>query len=488
MSIINQLYKSSLTLLTDLYQFTMAYSYWKAGKSEQEAVFNLFFRKNPFQSGFTVNCGLEYVIDYISNFHFSDDDLDYLSTITGNNGKPMFEMAFIEYLRELEFSCDIDAIPEGRIVFPQEPLIRVKGPILQCQLLETPLLNIINFQTLVATKAARIRNVAGEEVVSEFGLRRAQGIDGALAASRAAYIGGVDSTSNVLAGKIFGIPISGTHAHSWVMSFETELEAFRAYAAALPNNCIFLVDTFDTVQGIKNAITVGKELRQKGNEMIGIRIDSGDLAYFSEIARQLLDEAGFPQAKIVGSNDLDESILGSLKLQKAAIDTWGIGTKLVTAFDQPALGGVYKMSAIKVGNKWEEKIKLSEQSIKMNNPGIQQVRRFSNESGAFSDMIFDVREEPSENVKIIDPMDSTRQRKIDLQKCSSEDLLQKIFDQGKLVYQKPSLIDIRSGLRKEMNSFHSGIKRFVNPHGYPVGLEENLHQKKTKLILQLRRK
>ncbi|MTI30338.1 nicotinate phosphoribosyltransferase, partial [Xanthovirga aplysinae] len=453
-----------------------------------EAVFNLFFRKNPFKGGFTVSCGLDYVVDYVNNFHFSESDLEYLASIQGNDNNPLFEEGFLHYLQKLEFSCDLEAVPEGTLVFPHEPLIKVKGPIIQCQLLETPLLNLINFQTLIATKAARIRNAAKMEPVSEFGLRRAQGIDGALAASRAAYIGGVDSTSNVLAGKLFGIPLRGTHAHSWVMSFETELEAFKTYAEALPNNCIFLVDTYDTIQGIKNAITVGKMLREKGKEMIGVRIDSGDLAYLSQKARNLLDEAGFPNARIVGSNDLDETIVNSLKLQEAHINTWGIGTKLVTAFDQPALGGVYKMSAIKEGKKWIGKVKLSEQAIKVNNPGLQQVRRFYLENECVADAIFDQRFEPKETFTILDPLDPTRQKKLDTKKLAYKDLLIPIFDKGKQVYQSPKLEEIRNHLQKEMSTFHSGIKRFVNPHRYPVGLEENLHQLKTELILNLRKK
>src|SRR5690554_5815077 len=357
MKITKDLYKGSLTLLTDFYQLTMAYAYWKAGKAEQEAVFNLFFRKNPFDSGFAIAAGMEYVMDYCESFSFEKQDLDYLREMKAKDGSPMFESAFIRYLEEMKFSCDIDAVEEGEVVFPHMPLVRVKGPLIQCQLLETPLLNLINFQTLVATKAARITLAAKGDPVMEFGLRRAQGIDGALAASRASYIGGCSSTSNVMAGKLFGIPVSGTHAHSWIMSFDQELEAFRAYAESFPDNCFLLVDTYDTLNGVKNAIQVGKELRERGKELGGVRIDSGDLAYFSNAARKILDEAGFPKAKIIASNDLDEHILTSLKLQEASIDIWGIGTKLVTAYDQPALGAVYKLSAMKnKEGEWEPKI------------------------------------------------------------------------------------------------------------------------------------
>src|SRR5690606_2201169 len=325
MKITKDLYQGSLSLLTDFYQLTMAYAYWKSGKAEQEAVFNLFFRKNPFQNGFTIAAGLDYVIDFCRTFSFPEEDLEFLRGQKSPDGQRMFEEDFIQYLAQLTFSCDIDAVEEGEVVFPHMPLLRVKGPLIQCQLLETPLLNLVNFQTLVATKAARITLAAKGDPVMEFGLRRAQGIDGAIAATRASYIGGCSSTSNVMAGKLFDIPVTGTHAHSWIMSFDTELEAFQAYADAFPDSCILLVDTYDTINVGKTAIEVGKKLRGKGKELIGIRIDSGDLAYFSNVARKMLDEAGFTQAKIVASNDLDEHILTSLKLQEASIDIWGIG-------------------------------------------------------------------------------------------------------------------------------------------------------------------
>ncbi|MDA1229657.1 MAG: nicotinate phosphoribosyltransferase, partial [Planctomycetota bacterium] len=336
----------SLSLLTDLYQLTMAYGYWQQGKAEQQAVFHLFFRSNPFKGGFVIAAGLEPALEFIRPFRFKPDDVAFLATITGNDNQPLFEPAFLEYLGQLELTLDIDAIPEGTVVFPHAPLLRVRGPILQCQLLETALLNIINFQSLIATKAARIVMAAQSDPVLEFGLRRAQGIDGALAASRAAYIGGCAATSNVLAGKRFGIPVKGTHAHSWVMSFDTELESFSAYAEAMPNNCVFLVDTYDTLEGIRNAITVGNRLRDSGHSMVGIRLDSGDLAWLSIEARKLLDAGGFQDAAIVASNDLDERLIASLKQQGATIGVWGVGTKLVTAYDQPALGGVYKLGAM----------------------------------------------------------------------------------------------------------------------------------------------
>ena len=335
---INRLYDTSLSLLTDLYQLTMAYGYWKSGKAEQEAVFNLYFRKHPFQGGFTIACGLSSVIDYLNEYRIDEEDLEYIGSLTGSDGKVLFETGFLDYLRTMEFKCSVNAIPEGTVVFPNEPLLRIQGPVLQCQLLETPLLNLINFQSLIATKAARMRLVANEDSLLEFGLRRAQGPDGGMTASRAAYIGGFDATSNVLAGKLYGIPVKGTHAHSWVMSFDDELESFETYARYMPNNVTLLVDTYDSIQGVKNAIIVGNQLRERGYELGGIRLDSGDLAYLSIEARKLLDDAGFQKTNIVASNDLDEYIMDSLKIQGAKINVWGIGTKLVTAFDQPALG------------------------------------------------------------------------------------------------------------------------------------------------------
>jgi len=491
MNLTNTLYTSSLALLTDFYQLTMAYGYWKTGIAEKTSVFNLFYRKNPFNGGFAINCGLSYVIDLLQSFRFTDTDLSYLSTIVGQDGKPLFEQEFLSYLKELKFTCDVDAIPEGKAVFPHEPLIRLKGPILQCQLIESPLLNIINYQTLIATKAARIHVAAKGEPVLEFGLRRAQGIDGAIAASRAAYIGGCTSTSNVLAGKLFGIPVSGTHAHSWIMAFDDELSAFKAYAEAMPNNCILLVDTYDTIEGVKKAIEVGKILRNKGRELLGVRIDSGDLAYFSIEARRLLDEAGFPDTKIVASNDLDENIISSLRTQDAQIDVWGIGTKLVTAYDQPALGAVYKLAALKEGEEWKYKLKLSEQAIKINNPGIQQVRRFFTQKNGkkqlVADMLYDTLQSLDNEHKIIDPMDITRQKIIHSDNTEFEELLVPIFKNGEAVYESPDIQDIRQNTFRSLAELPTGVKRFINPHSYPVGLEEKLFGTKTDLVLKLRK-
>jgi len=479
-------YNQSLALLTDLYQLTMAYGYWKSGTDKKEAVFHLFFRENPFKGGFTVACGLAYVIDFLKNFKFLSKDLAYLKSLKGNDGKPIFEKKFLKHLERLKFECDVDAIPEGTVVFPHEPLLRVQGPILQAQILETALLNMINFQSLIATKAARMRLAAKEDSILEFGLRRAQGIDGALAAARAAYIGGADATSNVLAGKMFKIPVRGTHAHSWIMSFDDELEAFQAYAKAMPNNSVFLVDTYHTMEGVKKAIQAAKELRKQGHEMTGIRMDSGDLAYLSIEARKLLDKAGFKNAKIIVSNDLDENIIASLKDQGAKVDIWGVGTKLVTGFDQPALGGVYKLSAVREkGKTWEHKIKLSEQSNKISTPGIQCVRRYIKQNEFVADVIYDKVSDLSSGCIIVDPLDMTRQKKIS-KNMPYEDLLVPVFRNGRNCYTSPPIEKIKLRVKEELARLHPGIKRFVNPHQYPVGLEKSLFQLKTDLILKIR--
>ena len=466
----------------------MAYAYWKKGVAEQESVFNLFFRHNPFKGGYTVCCGLGYVIDYLNQFEFLGQDLDFLSTLRTPAGTPMFDRPFLDYLSKMKFSCDLDAIPEGRVVFPHQPLIRVQGPIIQAQILESALLNMVNYQSLVATKAARISQIAGDARILEFGLRRAQGIDGALCGSRAAYIGGCSATSNVLAGKLFGIPVAGTHAHSWVMAFENELEAFKNYADALPDNCIFLIDTYDTLRGVKHAIEVGKILVSRGKSLLGVRIDSGDLAYFSTRVRKLLDSSGFQNTKIVASNDLDEYLVSSLKGQDSSIDYWGIGTKLVTAFDQPALGGVYKLTAIRNGTEWEYKIKLSEQAVKINNPGIQQVRRYSLNGNFVADMIYDLNRGFEKNPVIVDPIDHTRRKKITSGQYEYEDLLIPIFRRGKPVYRQPDLDHIRNTVKQELAQLDSSCKRLVNPHQYSVGLERSLFDLRTELILNLRNK
>ncbi len=486
MSTLSTLYKSSLGLLTDLYQLTMAYGYWKTGRHDRQSVFHLFFRKPPFGSGFTVAAGLTTVVEYLEGLRFDPEDLTYLAGLRGNDEQPLFETAFLDYLAQIRFACDVHGIPEGTIVFPHEPLLRVTGPLLQAQLLETALLNIVNFQTLVATKAARVVLAARGEPVLEFGLRRAQGIDGALAASRAAYLGGCYATSNVLAGRLFGIPVLGTHAHSWVMCFDDELEAFRTYARAMPNNCVFLVDTYSTLDGVRHAIEVGQEMRRQGHKMIGIRLDSGDLAWLSIEARRMLDEAGFHKATIVASNELDEQIITSLKEQGATIGIWGVGTRLITAYDQPALGGVYKLAAVRDEHDlWQYKVKLSEQAIKVSNPGILQVRRYFQGAEAIGDVLFDEQFPVHGHCTMVDPIDMTRRRTMPA--CTtSEDLLVPVFFQGRRVYPMPCLEESRARVQEQLGLFHAGIKRFANPHQYPVGLELGLHERKTRLVLKAR--
>lgn len=483
MTTIDELYGRSLTLLTDLYQLTMAYGYWKLGLANQRAVFHLFFRKQPFGGGFSIACGLHEAIDFLQRFTFDASDLEYLATLEGNDGNPLFEQGFLEYLAKFQFACDLDAMPEGTAVFPYEPMVRVSGPLLQAQLLETPLLNLINFPTLIATKAARICHAASGEPVLEFGLRRAQGIDGGVTASRAAFVGGCVGTSNVLAGKLFGIPIRGTHAHSWVMAFGDELHAFDAYARAMPNNSVFLVDTYDTLGGVRHAVEIGKRLRAAGHEMIGIRLDSGDLAYLSIEARKILDAGGFSKAVIFASNDLDETIITSLRQQGAKVGVWAVGTRLATAYDAPALGGVYKLSALRgPDGKWQHKIKLSEQTAKTSIPGILQVRRFRDAAGLFAaDAIYDLESGLSLPTQIVDPTDLARRKTIP-ENATGEDLLVPVFRDGRPVYRCPTLHDVQARTREQLNALHPGIKRFVNPHRYPAGLEARLHDLRTYMI------
>jgi nicotinate phosphoribosyltransferase len=486
MSTLGDLYRGPLTLLTDLYQLTMAYAYWKSGTHEREAVFHLFFRQNPFKGGFAVACGLERAVELMGAFRYDGGDLEYLAGLAGADGRPLFEPAFLEYLRALELRCDVDAIPEGTVVFPQEPLLRVRGPILHCQLLETALLNLVNFETLVATKAARVCLAARGEPVLEFGLRRAQGPDGGVAASRAAYVGGCAATSNVLAGRLLGIPVRGTHAHSWVLSFDGEPEAFRAYADAMPHNAVLLVDTYDTLQGVRHAVEAGKRLREQGQELLGVRLDSGDLAYLSIEARRILDEAGFHETRILASNDLDEHVITSLKEQGARIDTWGVGTRLVTGHDQPALGGVYKLAAVRdPGGPWQHKVKLSEQAVKVNNPGIQQVRRYRGPDGFVADLVYDEERGIPAGSSMVDPADFTRRKRLP---AGPEwtDLLVPVLRQGAVVYTPPPLVEVRQRAVGQLGALHPGVKRFLNPHQYPVGLEEGLFELKTRLILRNR--
>jgi nicotinate phosphoribosyltransferase len=473
-------------LQTDLYQLTMAAAYWQAGKAEQESVFHLFFRRLPFQGGYAIAGGLEAALEWLEAFRFRHEDLDYLATLRTKNGRPLFVDDFLGYLGDLRLSLDLDAIPEGSAVFAHEPLLRVQGPILHAQLAETALLNLINFQTLIATKAARICHAAAGAPVFEFGYRRAQGPDGGLTASRAAWIGGCEGTSNVLAGQRFGIPVRGTHAHSWVMSFDDEQEAFDRYAEAMPDNSTLLVDTYDTLTGIDRAIATGRKLREQGHELSGIRLDSGDLAWLSQQARAKLDAAGFPDAKIVASNDLDEHLIESLRHQDAKIDIWGVGTNLVTAADQPALGGVYKLAALKrEDGTWQPRIKLSEQSAKSSIPGRLQVRRFLKDGEFIGDAIHDIDHPMPESVMIVDPADPIRRKEIPAG-CAFVDLLQTVMKAGRRTAPAEPLTAARERCRESISHLHPGILRLKNPHAYPAGLEAGLHRRREQLLSELR--
>lgn len=462
-----------MSLLTDLYQVTMSQGYFRAGMHERSAVFHLFFRREPFGGKYAIACGLEPALRWLSEFRIDSTQTAYLASLTGNDGKPLFSADFLKMLESTPLSVSVDAIAEGSLVFAHEPLLRIRGPLWQCQWVETALLNMINFQTLIATKAARVCAAAKGDAVLEFGLRRAQGVDGALAASRASYVGGCAATSNVEAGLRFGIPVKGTHAHSWVMSFESELAAFEAYADAMPNNCVFLVDTYDTIEGVRHAITVGNRLRERGSEMVGVRLDSGDLARLSIDARKLLDEGGFPNAAIVASNDLDELEIERLKLAGASIAVWGVGTNLVTAKDQPALGGVYKLAAIKnTSGEWVPKVKLSEQEIKTSNPGIQQVRRYRDSSGLVGDVLFSELIGPPQTA----PSD-----------CEFEDLLQPVLEEGKRVGSPTPLDQLRERALSSVEQLSADHRRLRGGQSYPVQLEPRLLTQKQTLIEKARR-
>ncbi len=481
------LYKESLALLTDLYALTMAYGYWKKGLADRQAVFYLSFRRKPFNGEFALTAGLETFLSFLEHFQYSKSDLAYLESLKNSEGDPLFEKAFLEYLEALRFSCDVDAMVEGTVAFPYEPIVRVQGSILQAQLLESPLLNIINFQSLIATKAARVCFAARPDRVMEFGMRRAQGIDGAIAASRAAFIGGCDGTSHVLAGKIFGIPVHGTLAHSWVMAFDDEELSFDAYSEVMPHGCVFLIDTYDTIQGAKKAIATAKKMRKKGVEMIGVRLDSGDLAHLSIAIRKMLDEAGFKDAKIMASNELDESIIRDLKHQGAQISIWGVGTNLVTAKDQPALDGVYKLSAIQdKAGKWIHKMKVSEQLAKVTTPGILQVRRYFNNQENLLDMVYDIQKPLKEKPVSIHPFDPSQVHKItgDMQ---YKELLIPIVRKGKRIYPFHSLQEIRKYAAEELSRFHPGMRRFLYPQPYFVGLEASLHEEKIRVMRHVRK-
>ncbi len=463
-----EIYRPFTGLMTDLYQLTMAYGYWKTGIYSKKASFQLFYRHAPFGGAGTVTAGLAMAVDYLENLRFSDQDVHYLGNLRDVNGKNLFDEGFLNYLQRFRFSCDVWAMPEGVVSFPFEPLMRIDGPLIEAQLIETALLNLINYSTLVATKAARVVQAAQGDTVLEFGLRRAQGPDGGLTAARSAYIGGCDATSNLLAGKIYGIPVKGTHAHSWVMCFEDELSAFEAYSSVMPGNCILLVDTYDTLKGVENAVIVGRQLRQRGYNLSGIRLDSGDLAVLSVQARKILDEAGFNDTLILASNDLDEDAITRLKQQGAKVDAWGVGTKLVTAFGQPALGGVYKLSALeKSPGNWEYKIKLSETPEKTTNPGLLQVRRFFDHQGQpAGDLIFDA-DESSPGAETLQSGSVSR----------FEDLLIPVFREGNLVYQPPALPLVRANCSAQRGLFDGWEGR-----EYPVVLSDHMKQRKLALI------
>jgi nicotinate phosphoribosyltransferase len=468
-------------LLTDLYQFTMAYGYWKLGIHEREAVFHQIFRKYPFPSQYAVVCGLQTAIDFLKDWKLSEEDLTYLAGLRSPSGVSLFSKEFIDYLRDLRFTCDVDAVPEGNLVFPHEPLIRIKGPLLQSQLVESTLLNIINFQTLVATKAARVCQAAQGDSVLEFGMRRAQGPDGALSASRAAYVGGCDATSNVLAGKLYDIPVRGTHAHSWVTAFDDEMSSFEAYAEVMPHNCVLLVDTYDTIQGVKNAIKIGEKLRKNGGELRGVRLDSGNLAELSIKARELLDAAGFTQTRIIASNSLDEYVIEDLKKQGAQISIWGVGTNLTTAYDHPALDGVYKLSAVRDENgKWQYKLKLSEQAVKVSNPGVHQVRRFFRRGISVMDVMYDVELGIPESPEVLS-LDSPHVTAQIAEYDACADLLIPVFRGGELVYHSESIHAVRDRSVQQ-------VAQFIKTQGkktYFVGLEKKLHDVKQQLIAEV---
>ena len=473
-----EIYSSKMALATDLYQITMAYGYWKSGKSEDKAVFHLFYRKNPFKNNYVIACGLADVITYVQNWQFQADDIAYLAELKGNDGQLLFEKDFLDYLAQLRFTGNMFAVEEGTAVFPFQPLIRIEAPIVQAQLLETALLTMMNFQSLIATKASRVVRAAQGDTVLEFGLRRAQGLDGGISAARAAYIGGCHGTSNVIAGKVYDIPVKGTHAHSWVMAFPSEMESFEAYAAVMPNNCIFLVDTYDTIEGVKNAIKVGKELQAKGHIWQGIRLDSGDLAALSIAARKLLDEAGFEQVKIVASDDLSEYRITELKARGAKIDTWAVGTQLVTAYDQPALGGVYKLAAMYDDNtgKWQYKMKFSDTPIKVSNPGLLQIRRFFMSDGKpFGDMIWN-EEFSQPHTSEIAAFDG---RHIVAKDRAYEDLLKPIFVKGCMVFESKNIHEIRQYAMTQCQVYNT-----VNFELYPLGLESELNALKMQMIAE----
>ncbi|MEE0844689.1 MAG: nicotinate phosphoribosyltransferase [Eggerthellaceae bacterium] len=475
-------------LLTDLYQLTMAQGYLECGKSETQACFHMTFRDYPFKGGYAIASGMAHLADLVEGFRFSDDDLVYLASIPAPGGGALFKQSFLDYLSDFSLSVDIDAVREGTAVFPNEPIVRVTGPIMECQMLETALLNCVSFETLIATKAARIC-LAAQAPVAEFGLRRAQGPAGGVWASRAAVVGGCASTSNVMAGKLFGLPVSGTHAHSWVMAFPDELTAFRAYAEQFPTNCVLLVDTYDVEKGIDNAIAVGLEMRERGEHLTGIRIDSGDLAWLAKMARRKLDAAGLTDCGIVLSNDLDEYTIQSIHDEGAQVASWGVGTKLACAYDQPTLGGVYKLSASRdsADEPWQDRLKISETAAKLTTPGVLDVRRYRYEDGRIAgDMVFDVNSPISACETIVDPFDSLRRK--NLKGKAFETLLQPLARKGKTVLpdEARDALAARDRTAAQLATLDETQKRMLNPHTYPVGLERGLFDRRHALVARMR--
>lgn len=484
MALTDQTKPTDVALNTDLYELTMAQGFWESGLIDVEGCFNVFFRDAPFDGGYAIACGMGQVAELVENFHFDEESIAYLASLQAPGGGPMFKQGFLDYLRDSRMRVSISAIPEGEVVFAREPMVRVTGPVIDCQLLETALLNLVNFQTLVATKTARVVYAAEGHPVSDFGLRRAQGPDGGLAVARASYIGGATNTSNVLAGRIYGIPVFGTHAHSWVMAFPTEVDAFRAFAASSPKNCVFLLDTYDVHQGIKNAITVAKEMEARGERLAAIRIDSGDLAKLSKETRKAFDEAGLPYVKISVSNDLDEYTIQSLFAQGAPIDSFGVGTKLATCDPQPSLGGVYKLSATRASGEesWRPVMKLSEQFYKRTIPGVQHIRRYYDEVGCpIGDMIVvdDVaREGSTKMVDVLDPLAT-----YDLSGRDYAEMLVPLVKDGERVGEPEVIQTAKARCRDAVMHLDPAIRRFLNPQVYPVGLEPGLAELRQNLAL-----
>lgn len=478
--------RRNLTLLTDLYQLTMMQGYFERQENDT-VIFDMFFRSNPNKSGYSIAAGLEQVIQYIKELHFTYDDIMYFRSLH------IFSEEFLDYLSGFHFSGSIYAIPEGSVVFPKEPLIKIVAPIMEAQLVETAILNIINHQSLIATKAARVVYAAQGDGIMEFGLRRAQGPDAGLYGARAAMIGGCVGTSNVLAGKVFQVPVKGTHAHSWIMSFEDEYTAFKTYANLYPNACILLVDTYDTLKsGVPNAIRVFKEKREAGVELknYGIRLDSGDLAYLSKKARKMLDEAGFKDAIISASNDLDEYLIHDLKIQGAKITSWGVGTNLITSKDCPAFGGVYKLAAIrKEDGTFQSKIKLSENTEKITNPGNKTVYRiYDKETGKIrADLICFVDEtfDESQDMRLFDPLEPWKKTKLPGGTYTMRKMLVPIFINGQCVYESPSVMTIAAYCKQEKATLWDETMRLFNPHKVYVDLSQKLFDEKQRLLNQM---